>query len=389
MTGVAVCALMVSCAEVCAQQPQLLQRIILRSGDAPVGTNDPQVTMLPGPLNAPFGSPFTPTDFAAASNGPAPVVIQANPAYFSSLPSDPAAQWIATCGPPGANPSCAASSDPGSALFAVDFVVTAPISSATLTLDFGADNTVGSAIAPGVYLNGLPLSGSTFAPATCGAPGCGFSSPHSIVRTDVGPLIQAATNSLYIYLADQGSAAALIFSATIDILGPGSPAPYPGTNEDYRLQSAVFNGAPVPVDLVPIKSANPLDTVVVTLESPNMTYQGCPFSFLGQLWPGSSSGMPVNVPGAAWRAAGIQLWVDFTFSSSVVAFADALSPGLVPLVMPGGNTFAFVVPPGLAGQSIMLQGGAVTMLPGLCPPGAPTPQNTVAALTDAHEIQFL
>lgn len=199
-----------------AQQPPLLQSITLRSGNAPIGTTDPQISMLVGPTNTPFAAPFTAADFASASGGPPAFVINPDPAWLAVLPADPAAQWIATVGGGGFAQ--------GSALYAIDFtVLPSTFISATITLDFVVDNYLGSSIAPGVYLNGMPLSGNTFLPA-CAPAGCAaHNAPQAMVRTDIAPLLQAGSNTLYIYANDTGVVAGLVFSATIDIYGFTSP----------------------------------------------------------------------------------------------------------------------------------------------------------------------
>ncbi len=196
-------------------QPPLLQSVTLRSGNAAIGATDPQTSMLVGPANAPFAAAFTAASFASASSGPPAVVISPNPAWLAALPSDPVAQWIATV---------ASGFNQGSALFAIDFtVLPSTFVSATLTLDYVVDNYIGSSIAPGVYLNGMPLSGNTFLPA-CAPSGCAaFFAPQVMVRTDIAPLLLPGNNTLYIYLNDTGVTGGLLFSATIDIYGFTSP----------------------------------------------------------------------------------------------------------------------------------------------------------------------
>jgi len=194
----------------------LLQSTTVRSGNGAIGTTDSQISMLVGPANASFASPFTPADFAAASSGPPAFIINPDPAWMTALPTDPAAQWIATVGGGGFSQ--------GSALFAMNFVVNSSLFvSATITLDFLVDNYIGSSIAPGVYINGTPLSGSTFLPA-CASSGCpAFFAPQSMVRTDIAPLLVPGNNTLFIYLNDTGVIAGLVFSAIIDVFGFTSP----------------------------------------------------------------------------------------------------------------------------------------------------------------------
>ncbi|NRA97462.1 MAG: hypothetical protein HRU14_14790 [Planctomycetes bacterium] len=213
--GLLIVSLALVAVTVHGQQPPLLQSVTLRSGNAAIGATDPQTSMLVGPANAPFAAAFTAASFASASSGPPAVVISPNPAWLAALPSDPVAQWIATV---------ASGFNQGSALFAIDFtVLPSTFVSATLTLDYVVDNYIGSSIAPGVYLNGMPLSGNTFLPA-CAPSGCAaFFAPQVMVRTDIAPLLLPGNNTLYIYLNDTGVTGGLLFSATIDIYGFTSP----------------------------------------------------------------------------------------------------------------------------------------------------------------------
>lgn len=196
-------------------QPPLLQSITLRSGNGPVGTTDPQISMLVGPANTPFAAPFAAADFVAASNGPSAFIINGDPAWSAGLPSDPSARWIATV---------TSGFNQGSALYAIDFLLPpTAFASATLTLDYLVDNSLGSSVAPGVYLNGTPLSGNTFLP-TCAAAGCpAYLAPQTMVRSDIAPLLQPGTNTLYVYGNDTGVVAGLLFSATLDLFGFANP----------------------------------------------------------------------------------------------------------------------------------------------------------------------
>lgn len=229
------------------QTPSLLQTITLRSGNGVIGGTDTQINMLAGPGNAPFAAPFTATDFTSASAGPPAFVIPNDPAWLSSLPTDPAAQWIAT------QPS---GFGQGSALFAMDFNVTvsSAITLATITIDYACDNYIGSSIAPGLYLNGAALSGNTFLPA-CASTGCAaFFAPQSVTRSDLAMSLVPGPNSLHIYLNDGGVTAGLLFSATIDIFG------FPGP----EYQTNVSNAATLDVDGVQGSSFAPA-TVTVSI----------------------------------------------------------------------------------------------------------------------------
>lgn len=175
------------------------ETLVLRSGNGSVGGSDAQVRMLVGPINGSFASAFTATDFANARGGNSAVIIAPHSLWIASLPSDPAAGWIST--------SAGGAVDGSTALYAIDFLLSDPFSSATLTLNFAVDNLLGSGPNQGVYLNGQALSGDT----STG----NYSSQTVIFRDDIAPLLVAGLNTLYINATDQGGPSGLIFSATI------------------------------------------------------------------------------------------------------------------------------------------------------------------------------
>ena len=55
-----------------------------------------------------------------------------------------------------------------------------------------------------------------------------------------------------------------------------------------------------------------------------------------------------------------------------------VGPFGAPVVIPGGNQMSFVVPPGLAGYSLLMQSLTLSV----------TATNGIYAATDAHEIRF-
>ena len=186
------------------------ETITLRSGNGSVGGTDSLITMLVGPADTWFASAFTPSDFADARSGPAAFIISPNGAWISDLPSDNTAQWIST--------SSSGASEGSTALYAIDFTLTDPAASATLDLKYSVDNVLGGGGAgptQGVYLNGMPISGSSI--------GGDFLSEYSITRSDIAPLLAVGTNTLYINATDVGGPAGLIFSATIET----TPIPEP------------------------------------------------------------------------------------------------------------------------------------------------------------------
>jgi hypothetical protein len=175
--------------------------ITVRSGNGDVGQLDSQVHMLVGPPDSAFPDAFTPADFAAADAGPAAPIIANHPAWAAQLAGDSLSKWIAT------NPSGA--SEGSTALYAINFVLTDPFTTATLDLNFFVDNVLGSGPNEGVYLNGTAISGDS----TGGT--YGGREEFSLSRDDVASLLVRGTNTLYIDQTDQGGPAGLLFRATI------------------------------------------------------------------------------------------------------------------------------------------------------------------------------
>ena len=185
------------------------ETVALRSGNTVIGTTDTQIRMLLGPADAAFSSAFVPADFAAAQTGPAAFIIENNPAWLATLPSNANARWIST--------SATGATEGGTALYAINFTLAQPAASATLDLRFGVDNALGGNANQGVYLNGTAVSGNSTA--------VGFTNEQTLTRSDIAPLLVAGTNTLYINATDQGGPGGLIFSATLETV----PIPEPSS----------------------------------------------------------------------------------------------------------------------------------------------------------------
>jgi len=195
----------VACAALTDSNRVAAQAIVLRSGNGAVGANDSSVKMLVGPVDSAFGSAFTAADFTSARTGAAAPIITPNSAWISSLAGDSTSKWIST------NPTGAV--EGSSALFAIDFTLPAGVTSATLSLNYAVDNQLGSAVNQGVFLNGTAISGSSV--------GGNFIQEFSLTRSDIGPLLVAGTNTLYLNMTDFGGPSGLLFRATI------TPVPEP------------------------------------------------------------------------------------------------------------------------------------------------------------------
>ena len=187
------------------------------------GQADDIVTNLPN--NPPGGqvsaSPFTPADFAGAVSGPAAQVINAYSVWTPGL-SDPLARWInwsADITPqPDGTVSGTGYGNPGSALYAVPFVVTTPGATfATLNLELAVDDALGDWFVAGPNPDGLYING-----VSTGYQGGNYATP--TFHTQVIP-VSTGLNYLYFYQRDLGVlVSGLIFSATLTVPAPGAMA---------------------------------------------------------------------------------------------------------------------------------------------------------------------
>ena len=187
--------------------------ITLRSGNGSVGGTDSLVNMLIGPADSAFAAAFTPANFASARTGPDAFIVARNVAWIAALAGDSTSQWIGT--------SAGAASAGSTALYAIDFVLSNPFTTATLDLHYAVDNVLGTGPNQGVYLNGTAISGSST--------GGTFTSEFSLSRSDIGSLLSLGTNTLFIDATDQGGPAGLLFRATITTNESSTGAPEPAT----------------------------------------------------------------------------------------------------------------------------------------------------------------
>lgn len=204
--------------------------ITLRSGQVGglpgvAGQADDTVRFLNG-ANPPGGpvslSPFTAADFAGAAGGPAATVVNAHPAWTPGI-SDPLARWInwkadLTVAPDG-SVSGTGYGSPGSALYAVPFVVTTPggALTATLALELAVDDAHGDWFVAGPNPDGLYVNG-----VSTGFQGGNYASPTLHFQNIT---VNTGLNYLYFYQRDLGVlVSGLIFSATITVPTPGAAA---------------------------------------------------------------------------------------------------------------------------------------------------------------------
>lgn len=179
--------------------------VVLRSGNGTIGGTDSLVNMLVGPMDSEFGSVFTPGDFASAKGGPDAHIIAPHSAWIPGLSGDSTAKWIAT--------SATGASGGSTALYAIDFVLTSAFTTATLDLYYSVDNMLGGSVNPGVFFNGVAISGVST--------GGSFTSEFLLSRSDIAPLLTVGTNTLYINATDLGGPAGLLFRAEITTSSSG------------------------------------------------------------------------------------------------------------------------------------------------------------------------
>lgn len=137
--------------------------------------------------------------------------------------------------------------------------------------------------------------------------------------------------------------------------------PYPGSRLDLVLRTGV-NVAPTegPGELV--KDILGFDTAIINVSSPNGALDNAPYAVLLQGFT-TAVGQPSFLP---------TLWMDL-FGLDILPLIGG-PVGQFTTVLPiGGSTTAILVPPGLAGFSVMVQSIAVS------------PSNTLV-LTDGHEF---
>jgi hypothetical protein len=123
--------------------------------------------------------------------------------------------------------------------------------------------------------------------------------------------------------------------------------PYAGSDGDLQLLSGI-NAMPRTGAGEFVRTAEGFDTVVIKVDSIGSTYYGDPFACLMQPFA-TGIGQPTFLP---------PLWMN-PFGPTFVLFGGLI--GQFPTALPwGGASTAVVVPPGLLGLSIMVQGVAVS-----------------------------
>ncbi len=184
------------------------EQIILRSGNGSVGQRDSQINMLLGPADYYFSNTFTSTDFTNARNGVDAYIISNHSAWISALSGDSSSKWIST--------SFSGAGEGGTALYAIDFTITQPLTSATFKMNYAVDNLLGGNGQEGIFINGIAVSGT-------GGIGS-FAGEYTIGTTNITSLLNVGTNTLYINSVDVGGPGGLLFRAEINTVYAPQPA---------------------------------------------------------------------------------------------------------------------------------------------------------------------
>lgn len=135
--------------------------------------------------------------------------------------------------------------------------------------------------------------------------------------------------------------------------------PYAGSNQDIEVYTGV-NTAPTSGPGEFVKTAVGNDIVNLRLDSPNGSLYGVPFAVLLQGFATGSGAVPFLPP----------LWVNPRFP--ILTLTGGPTGQFVTVMPQGGYSVGLLVPPGLAGLSVMVQGIGV--------------DNGALLLTNAHEV---
>ncbi len=177
----------------------------LVSGNTTNGVNDSEIHMLTGPMDGFLTNDMSsPDTFSAASTGPFAYVVTPNSAWAQV----DNAQWISS-DPNGGNGGSF------TALYALSFDLPA-VTSASLDVQFSADQQLGSTADDGIFINGTALPGSG---------GGNYSTVLTFDDPDVSSLLHPGENTLYLYNVNFGGPSGVSFDATLDY----TPAPEPAT----------------------------------------------------------------------------------------------------------------------------------------------------------------
>ncbi|MGE0145499.1 MAG: hypothetical protein AB7I19_05455 [Planctomycetota bacterium] len=170
---------------------------------------------------------------------------------------------------------------------------------------------------------------------------------------------------LYLQPAFAGGAAHI---DDVVFLGPPAQAAYPGSGDDLRIATGLGGATPSFGPNNDIKSTAGGVVLEVNVSSPLGTFDLLPYFLFGQPFVTNAPPIP-SIPG---------VYLDFS-RPVFVLIGPSAPPFGGPVVRPGtGSSVFFLMPPGFAGTSLMLQGVVAS----------PLANNSVLAITDGHEIRL-
>ncbi len=183
------------------------ETLTLHSGNGTIGTADAEITVLAGSAGVPLSSaPFSAADFDSACSAAFAKVVAPYGPWLIGISCNSDAKWIGVD----------ALASPSSALYCQPFdVETCCIDSATLTLCWVTDDTLGDASHGGANPDGVYINGVAVSPSIAGGD---FITESSAV-VDITGMIDCGSNALQIYNRDVGIVVSgVMYSATIDIV---------------------------------------------------------------------------------------------------------------------------------------------------------------------------
>jgi hypothetical protein len=157
----------------------------------------------------------------------------------------------------------------------------------------------------------------------------------------------------------------------VNYVPSGQTVTFPGTGEDFTIFSAV-NANPLSTGIGnSVKTVTAGDNLTVKFISTGGTFNFREIVVVAQGYPTGAPPFPPAAPN-----------IHVSIPGLVILLGGASGPFGPVLLPPVGVTMSFLVPPGLAGTSALIQGAIITWT-------APFALNGLYASTDAHEINVL
>ena len=200
--------------------------ISLTSGTGVVGATDPNITMLVGSAFGLTAPAFTAADFAAAAAGANAFIVAPHPQWVAATATMAGAQWVSTAVNGSANLATVPTGSGNNALYAISFNLTSvALTSAVLNLTAYADNTLGTVINSGMFINGVAIAGSTGANSTGYLIGSGV----NLTNVNILSSLKVGVNTLYFNVVNTiAGPSGLLFNASLTTTPSVAAVPAPG-----------------------------------------------------------------------------------------------------------------------------------------------------------------